>query len=362
METHLHLPTAAIDLGFFSTKIVDETGSPGQGAMRTDIFDSVAIKCDATLPRLPRTTPLDGAVVKVGQQHFFAGKDVLAMADSTGMVRASHTDFCKSDDYKAIFLASLYYLAKHSKVSGPLSIGTLVLGLPMNTVVQHSKFVEAMAKEEHQVPCPTDPDRSIRVRVNKVLVVAQPQGALIYSNMHRPITAGEISLVLDMGGGTFDWFLCTGWKANWMVSGAAGIGMLACASAVCRAIQPGLENNPVALSKVDTSLRLGTETVRLLGRDIPLAEFASAATGVLRDAIERMRKSVGDLAAVDRILLTGGGATLLQRVLAEVLPDYMGIVEVDKDPVFSNAKGFFLIGKGQTSPTPLTADRAAISV
>jgi predicted membrane-bound spermidine synthase len=48
---------------------------------------------------------------------------------------------------------------------------------------------------------------------------------------------------------------------------------------------------------------------------------------------------------LDHILITGGGATILERVFLRSYPELAKITIVDQEPVYSNVKGFLHISK-----------------
>ena len=75
--------------------------------------------------------------------------------------------------------------------------------------------------------------------------------------------------------------------------------------------------------------------------------FEPVVSRVLADAIEQMRKTVGSLDSVDKILVTGGGARLMAGAFRSVLPDYAHLMEMDKEPVASNVRGFHAIAEYQ---------------
>lgn len=347
MSSATTLPAIGIDVGFFSTKFTTGRRDKRNQTVEVIQFPSVAPRISGSMKSITATDRLSGVLVEVepGALHF-VGVDVYQVAPTTG-ARAVTPDYSQSSDYKALFLGALHYIAKEQGAKESLQIDTLVAGLPLSTVYTHANELAAFIKGEHKVPHPLNTDLVLPVHVLNAIVIAQPQGTLVAhgvdatSNSHPDFN----TLVLDMGGGTFDWFMAKGIRPNRALSGAAPIGALACAAAICDEIKPGLKDNPDIMARVDRALREGTDVVRVTGREYSMVAFEPVVARVLADAIEQMRKSVGSLDSVDKILVTGGGARLMDRALRAALPDYSHLLEMDKEPVASNVRGFHAIAE-----------------
>lgn len=343
------LAAIGVDVGFFSTKFTTGRRDKRTQVLEVSQFPSVAPRISASMKTITSTDKLAGALIEVepGALHF-VGADVYQVAPTTG-ARAVTTDYSQTSDYKALFLGALYHIAKEHGVKEALQIDTLVAGLPLSTVYTHSADLVAFIKGTHKVPHPVDPDQPLLIHIQHAIVIAQPQGALVShgidatSHGHPDFN----TLVLDLGGGTFDWFMAKGIRPNRALSGAAPIGALACAAAICDEIKPGLKDNPDIMARVDRALRDGADVVSVTGRDYPMASFGPIVSRVLADAIEQMRKTVGALDSVDKILLTGGGAHMLDRALRAALPDFAHLLVMDKEPVASNVRGFHAIAEFQ---------------
>lgn len=342
----LIIPGIGIDVGYFSTKF-----TTGRRDKKSQIevcqFPSVAPRISGTMKAITTMDKLAGVIVEVDLgAHHFVGPDVYQVASTSG-ARAVTSDYSLSSDYKALFLGALFHIAKDHQAASGLHIKTLVAGLPLSTIYSHANALIQFIKGVHSVPNPLLPDQKIDVTVEHAIVIAQPQGALVAHGIDRS-TSGQPdynTLVLDMGGGTFDWFMAKGVRPNRALSGAVAIGALACAAAICDEIKPGLKDNPDIMARVDRALRESAETVRISGREYQIAEFKTVIARVLADAIEQMRKSVGSLDSVDKILITGGGAPLIDGALRRQLPDYEHLIVMDREPVSSNVRGFAAIAE-----------------
>jgi len=349
-RVHKKIPAAGIDIGFFSTKYsLGESLGPSGSEIVVDQFHSIAAQlARPELQHLPNSAELDAAVVSVNGVPYGVGKSVLSLLGATGQVRASSQDYCKSPAYHALFLGALHYIAKGLGCSGDLVIETLTMGLPLNTVYDHAEFVQQLATGEHVVPSPGRQTSNMKVIVKNVIVIAQPQGAIVnYTNgLDRKVKAEEMCLVLDMGGGTFDWFVCTGdFAPDYERCGATNTGALACANTVCDSIKPGLKEDARTVSKIDRALRMGESSVSIAGHVHELATYWPMVSATLHKAITQMRNQVGRLEGFDHILLTGGGATILEKVFLDDHKEFSNITALDVEPVFSNVKGFHRIAQ-----------------
>lgn len=347
----VNLSAVGVDVGFFSTKYTLGTRDKRSGSIEVRQFPSVAPRVSNALKDLTAKDSLDGAMIEVdsGVRHF-VGQDAYQLMTTTG-ARAVTSDYCTTSDYKALFRGALFHIARAHKATDSLTIDTLVAGLPLSTVYTHSKELERFIAGEHLVPSPAGADKSLRVVIRNAMVIAQPQGALIAHGVDgtRSMGGDFNTLVLDMGGGTFDWFVARGVKPNRALCGAVSIGALACSAAICDEIKPGLKENPEIMARVDKALREGSPVVLISGVEHQMASFNAIIQRVLADAIEQMRKSVGSLDSIDKILVTGGGAHLMQSALAEAIPQYANLIEVDKEPVASNVRGFHSLAEYQAS-------------
>ena len=151
-------------------------------------------------------------------------------------------------------------------------------------------------------------------------------------------------LVLDMGGGTFDWFVCDGaLQPDYARCGATNRGALGCANAVANAMCPGLQNDPRSVSKIDRALRCGEESVTI-GPDVfHLEKYWPAVQETLEEALTEMAGRVGMLNTIDHILFTGGGATILMKAFLTKFPALEKTSVLDHEPVYSHVRGFHQI-------------------
>lgn len=337
----------AVDIGYFSTKV--SLGRKVEGAsqrIETLSFPSVAPKLSQGLsPESATRDSRSGCVVNIAGVNHFVGRDV-EFHCSGKEPREVLPNFSETPRYKALFLGALHYLFEDSGAQNELVIKELVLGLPLNTYDSASKGLINMAEGEHLLPSGKGPNESRRVTIEHVSVIFQPQGALLSHGINNPGTfkKGWV-LVVDAGGGTLDWFVTNGKKANWQMSGAHSKSMLACAYEVANSIKKGYSDNFDIVSRIDKALRTDAEHFTIAGKNYLVADHVGTVESVLAESIEKMDLGVGIMDSMNLILFTGGGAKLFHRYFLKKYKDLEDIVRLDEDLVFSNVRGFQVFGE-----------------
>ena len=344
------IPNSALDIGFFSVKGASKRVSSGKIASfcipsqiaRVTGRASVSMGMDS----------LSGVYLEEEGNCYFVGSDA-ALQSSARQTRTITENFVESTDYKILFLAGLHYilrdhqhqLGKNNKVE----IKRLIMGLPLNTVKEYSDKVREMFEGIHRVPSPTD-SGEVEVIVRSIAVIPQPQGAMVIAGSKRNKQElqsffGQNILVLDLGGGTFDWFLVTSHKVVEARSGAFQKGIITCVNSVCDAIKPGIKEDPLVLKRVDEAIRNQQDFVIVGGKKYPLANLLPLVDTILTECLNAMVNKMLSLDSVDLIIFTGGGAKRLHQVATQMWPDRADIMELDSDPVFSNVNGFYYLGE-----------------
>lgn len=350
--TTVTLPVAAVDVGYFSTKYTSGRAQEGAVSMiRTGSIPSICPRVAGEATATAGMSALSGVVVTVNGVPHFVGPDA-SLRSSGREARAVLDDYARSDAYKALFLGALAYICRdalppNSEVT-TVEIRRLVVGLPLNTLMDQRDALREMVEGTHNVPPLPYGKEPLKVVVRSCTVVAQPQGAMV----SHGAASGDAQnlfkqniLVLDIGGGTFDWYLSHGKKALIERCGAYPKGMLECAFAVCDSIDKSLRDDPIIVSRVDEALRENTETVMISGWPVNIAMHRGTVNAILRECLSRMLDSVKSLKSVDLILFAGGGGQRMLEVMSAMQPNRVGSMKVVKDPVFSNVRGFHLLGE-----------------
>ena len=344
------IPNSALDIGFFSVK--GASRRLGTGKISNFCIPSQIARVVGPASVSMGMESLSGVYIKDEGNCYFVGTDA-ALQSSARQTRTITENFVESSEYRVLFLAGLHYILRdhiHNLVKcEKVEIKRLVMGLPLNTVKEYSDKVRAMFEGPHMVPLPNG-SGEIQVTVRSIAVIPQPQGAMVIAGSKRnkqelQTFFGQNILVLDIGGGTFDWFLVTSHKVVEQRSGAFQKGIITCVNSVCDAIKPGIKEDPLILKRVDEAMRNQQEHVVVGGKKYALADFAPQIDTILTECLNAMFNKMLSLDSVDLIIFTGGGANRLHQVAAQMWPDRADVMELDTDPVFSNVNGFYYLGE-----------------
>lgn len=348
--TFFELPLAAVDVGYFSTKFTTgrDGGDTQRPAIQASSIPSYCPRVDGEASAGAGMSSLSGVVVEVDGAKYFVGPD--AALRSSGLdARVTLENYADSEAYLALFRGALHYICRsvlHSKRDiTKVSIKRIVVGLPLNTLASKSNALRGRVEGLHHVPAMPWAKSELQVEVRSCTVLPQPQGALFFHGGSNKEIFKQNTLVLDLGGGTFDWFLTHGQKVLYERSGAYPKGMLACAFTVCDQIRKSLRDDMEIVKRVDLALRENAKHVRIGGKNMDLAPFEPAVKATLNDSLQRMLDSVKSLDSIDLILFTGGGAPRLHALMLEMFPERGDTMKLDADPVYSNVRGFHVVGE-----------------
>lgn len=339
-DPHIAL-VRAVDVGYYNTKFTLGLNEDGT-AIKTDLFPSLAVKLGSRdVKVMPGAEKANACCVIVNNQPFWVGPDVADNA--TGVEpRPVLDDYSASDQYLAQLRGTFHYMLRASGAR-IMVIRYLVIGLPLTTYASHSAAVKLRCMGGHHVDA-SDPTRT--VTVENVFVIPQPQGTLMNFGMSSGAAMDGFTLVVDVGGGTVDWYVATKKRANFERSGAHAKGMLACAEAVAMAAEhPRWINQYNIMERIDFAIREGRDHFHAAGMDWPLAKYRAAIDAVLEESVDKMLAKVKETDDIDRIVLTGGGAKAFAAVLNRKRPNLERRIRIEKEPVYSNVRGFQIFGE-----------------
>lgn len=241
----------AIDVGYGNVKAV--WGS--ENSSNTEIiFRSIANPIlkgsvfDATSGRVP---------VKVDGEIFAVGPDAY-LSEGTGI---SDANFTARKEYKAFLIGAMHFMFRQTGVYH--RIDTLAVGLPVGNFESHQNLLYELCKGEHTVPTPPELvytlGLTIRVFVEKVLVIPQPFGALsVYARncAHSNKNMGS-ALVIDPGYKTLDWVFSHGMEVDMARSGSFAGGVLTILRDISNNVGKQLGIGYVDLIEVEQALETG---------------------------------------------------------------------------------------------------------
>ena len=326
----------AIDIGFGNTKYVVPSAG---GALECSHFPSIAHfrfddkAMDPLGTRRRTVAPLvDGSYYEVGPDIELA----------TGRFRPDnlHDGFTDTPQYRALVAGALHYM----KVD---AVDLLVLGLPVSHFLAKKAALERFAGQA------IDVGRKRKVHIGRVLVLAQPQGALYAYATQLGSTAAAValgrSLVIDVGARTFDWLVTHRMKVMSNISRSVNRGvsdiLIELATQIGRELKEAYPN----LEAIDGALRSG-KPLRIYQKNYELRRYDAIVQSVAEQAVSAMVQSMDRTNDVEHIVLGGGGAYLFRRAVKKAFPRHT-IHEV-QEPIYANVRGFQLLGEQYVREKP----------
>jgi plasmid segregation protein ParM len=335
------LVVRAIDVGYGHIKFSDGRDPANPAVIRTDSIPSQSPSVQPSLQTVGGVMKQrDTFIVPVEDRFFEVGHQVNLALSGNQETEVLDENFALGDAYAARLFGAINHMSLPEDI-----IDVLVLGLPLNT---YSKHHAALAKRFTGTYIINTLDDKITIK--RCYVYPQPLGSYMCHMLTRARGA-EISgdppltLSIDPGYNTVDWFVCQGMSANEARSGSVPRGM----SAVIRAIVDDMvktygfdTNRAEMIRSIDMSLSTGKPFTRY-GRFIDLTQHLAAGNSVIQEAIQAIRNSVDSGADIDAIILTGGGASHYSKAVAEKFPHHE--VVTLENPAHANVRGFHLIGE-----------------
>ena len=332
----------SIDVGYYNVKYTLGRAS-SQSPAKVASFPSIApVLRSGAARQMEDFSQPDGCVVRVDGVAYFAGPGA-AHRGNGSEARLVKEDYASSDRYLALMRGAMWQIAKDATPSRDVVIRRLGLGLPLNTYFDSAATLSAKAVGEHIVGSGDD---ERRITVENARVIVQPQGAIIhfgYTNGGRALEG--VTMVVDPGGGTLDWYLSERMTPSWERSGAYPKAMLACAYAVADRIDARWRDQSRIVDRIDRAIRENRASFTVQGKEVSMAEHRPAVNQVLDESIDQMLATVGSLDDLDHILFTGGGASVFREHFQKKYPHLKRIIHIDQDAIFSNVRGFQVVAE-----------------
>ena len=333
----------AVDIGYGNTKSVW-----GHSKSPTPSWDEICFRSVA--PRVvvdagSSLSSLDRVIVGVGRDRFFVGPK----ATLEGGMRELHPDYINTPTHEALLCGGWHYMWKQTGQVAK-SIDLLVLGLPVAGFQANRQRLRELGNRVHRIPVP----QALRQRYGKeyedavaknVLVVPQPMGSLyLASEISQEFDLfedGAISLVVDVGYNTLDWFVAEAMAPQLELCGSFNGGFSQILKAVSQQIgfDHGVGGQNFGLvEKGLTSgvMNFGFKKVAMEPYQLLAGQVADAAVADLLQQFDPQRLGVS------KIFLTGGGAAAYKDALQTRLPNH--IITLMENGVMANARGFYQAG------------------
>jgi plasmid segregation protein ParM len=333
----------AVDVGYGNTKSAFRMGSD----IATQMFPSLAPLAinDAVsgfgqgvlAARKVAAIEVDGTKYEIGP-----GVELSSAYGNAG--RTLSEDFCLTPNYAALLGGSLYF-------AGVTDVDRMVLGLPVHTINKYSTHLkDAFTGTRDFGHGP--------VRIGSVKVVPQPLGSLVSFSEYGGdrFDRENAHLVIDVGYFTTDWVVANGFTMNDRRSGGAPGGASQIYQRIASLIA-AREGEPTDdIERIDKCLR-DKKPLLFYGKDVDLQPLLEQSQAVVLSTIKELQNKVGRTADIRSIVLTGGGAALYERAIAEAFPRIQ--LDVMDGPCFANVKGFLIVGEATLARERKAAGAAA---
>lgn len=317
----------AVDVGFGNTKYV--SGVAGS-EIRCASFPSLAYPSARDPTTLPAAERRRTVAVPINGLFYEVGADVKLAADAFRATQL-HDRYSETPEYLALLRGALAMMRVGS-------IDLLVLGLPVASLAGRKASLERAMTGRH------DLGGGKQVTVRKVLVVAQPQGALVhYADTHRAFEeiGGQQSLIVDSGARTFDWLVARGMRLVQKQSHSVNRGVFDVLQVIATEISAELQTPYTDLDAIDVALRTKRGPV-IYQKQYDLSKLMPIANAIAQQAVSSMMQWIGPTYGIQNVILVGGGAFLFKKAIKEAFPKHR-IHEI-KDTLYANVRGFQLAG------------------
>lgn len=318
----------AIDVGWGNTKFTKRSAS---GEVRCALFPSVT-QWHTTDPARSILGDRRDTVAILGDGMYYEVGPGIAGARGKYRTTNMHDDYIDTPEYAALVKGALTYMDRPR-------IDVLVMGLPVKHLVAKRAQLERRWTGEHEI------GGGKRIVIERVRVFAQPQGALAHystTTNQASVRKDDLNLVIDPGQRTFDWLVSRGMVLVQGQSSSTDRGMHDILSAIAEAISTEIGDEYRDLEAIDTALR-SRKPLTLYQRPFPLDRFRPIVETITREAVSRMKEHLRDVAAIQNILLVGGGASVFKGAVKAAFPKHR-ITDI-REPVFANVRGFYRIAE-----------------
>lgn len=323
----------AIDLGYGNVKL---TLSDMNGiAVKTMSIPAEAHETnhtqDTQFPEDDFIKKSDVKLICVNERYYKIGQDIL-MIDNNHCHRNLIDDYIEQDEYLALTYAALDHINESV-------IDLLVVGLPVRLFKHKSKQLQEMLTGLHTI------SQTKNVEIKEVRVIQQPMGALINYASKNKMTQfkSDTHLIIDVGYHTMDWIVSYGIRSIDERSGGNQYGMSKFLAAVLEEVRSDkkINTNIDNINFIDQAVKNGILKIR--SNSFPIQPYIDKAQLKIREGIQHMANTMGNIDDVNSIILSGGGASIYKNMIIEQFPDH--IIYIDLDAIYSNVIGFHRAGE-----------------
>jgi len=251
-------------------------------------------------------------------------------------------DWIFSEPYRVLLCAALSELHKSTVAT------SVVTGLPLEHYNTYAVKARSVFVGEHTFR--RKGGRWQTVTVEDVLVVTQPYGSLLDLALadngvalDNPFAVGVVG-ICDIGGVTLNLLVTDSLREVGQWTKGDGLGLLAALEEIAtdlRADYPGFSPKAYEVAEwVDKG------TFSYQGQEVDIAPYAEhRLSPLVRLILGRMADVWSEPGRYDAVLLTGGGAVALSKMLKAQMDSVYANVTVAQDAIFANCRGYLKLAR-----------------
>lgn len=337
-----------IDVGYGNTKAVwshslDKFGKERWGEI---CFRSIAPLMVVDEEGVGGTQNPDRIRIPFKGKQYYAGPAATLGIES----RALDPNYIESDEHEVLLRTSLHIAMREMRQVFD-EIDMLVVGLPVSGFNARGKRLREIALQARDIPVPLSLQTAgvpgtVSVRIKQVKVLPQPFGGMRYAAQNLPeddalFSERALSMVIDPGYRTFDWFVANGMRPEMKLSGSFDGGVSSLLRQISQKIgydhgTGSLEFDQVEEGLIRGSINLGYQVIDTKPYQATLLDAAR------KEVMAFLGRIDSNKARLSRVFLVGGGASYYKLALSEKLPGYQ--IQTLDNSVMGNARGYWFAG------------------
>lgn len=337
----------AIDIGYGNTKVVWSHSLDKQGRSRwgESCFRSITPPMVVNEEETGIASHPDRILIELNGHSYYAGPAATLGVEA----RALDPNYIETDQHEVLLRVAIH-LAMREAGRFTRDLDMLVLGLPVSGYASRGRRLRELALQPRVIPVPkqfrdqVQGAESIEVRAKNCLILPQPFGGLFAAAQNLPsddpiYQSGKLTMIIDPGYRTLDWFVSNGMTPDLKLSGSYDGGVSNILREVSQRIGYDEGTGSLEFDQVEAGLINGQ--INLGFKVIDMKPYAKLAHDAARREISAFLGRIdANRTSLSRVLLTGGGAKFYEAALSEKLPGYQ--IESLPNSVMSNARGYWL--------------------
>lgn len=338
----------AVDIGYGNTKVVWSrfNNKLGKECWGEKSFLSIAPRVVVDQHATGLSTNPDKILIELNGSRYHAGPAASKGIES----RMIEANYIESDLHEVLLRASIHIAMREM---GEIfdEIDVLVLGLPVSGLIGRRDRLREIGMTPREIPVPENlwkegAPKTVIVTTKQVIVSPQPFGGLRYAAQNLPesdplFNEGALSMVIDPGYRTFDWFVANCFQPEMKLSGSFDGGAVSILRQISQQIGYDHDTGSLEFDLVEQGLQTGE--INLGYKVIDTKKYQKNVVEAARSEVMAfLSRNDANKSRLSKIFLAGGAAGYYEKALVELMPGHQ-INRID-NPLMANARGYWLTG------------------